>query len=1025
MIVLITTTLKACSYPYCYCQDTIMCVHPLNIGYDELRRDIYETKFNHDMTDTCDYIELDKDINTDPEDLTILNLNIRGLYSKLGKLNHLIDNVTKRQADVITLSETWLSKYTPHFNIAGYKIYRKDRVGKKGGGVAILVSTALHSRAIDIERTNESLEICGVQVKTNKGQLGIFSMYRPPNTNAGTFVQNFVKTIKKIKNCCKEVIIGLDHNMDFLKSHVHVPTNEFLEEILNVGLLPTISRPTRITKNTATLIDNILIDHKHGEQFESYVVIDDTSDHLPCLTIVKNVLMNKHTKIKIESRDTRDKNLKLLKARLRDTDWDKLLDTENVNEMTKNFHAKLCEEIERFCPKTVRNINYSKLRREPWIMTGILKCIKKAKTLYKETLVDKCTEGAIMKYKRYNCMLQRVKRQAKRSYYFDKCNEFRSNTKKLWQTINSLCGKQNDKTNVVTCLKINNIRNYNANAIANEFSSHFASVGKMYADKIPKSTQSIDTYLSKMQSNKGSIFLQPTNPEEIKRLIGKLPNKGSSGFDQIDNILLKKLELEVATQISKIANASISQGIFPELMKNALIVPLYKSQSRELVTNYRPISLLITISKLLEKIVYKQVYDYLNQTGQIHDSQYGFRSAHSCEHAIGELLGNIVKNIQLGKDTVTLMLDLSKAFDTLQHSVVYKKLERYGLRGNCLAWFQSYLSNRTLQVKCISIAGTETISNKENVEYGTPQGSCMGPLLFLIFCNDLHLNLQFLESVQFADDTTLYISHRNMNYTKFCLTMDLEAIEDWFRANKLTLNIDKTVLLHFGPGNKHKEILNDLKIGGKCLQVATSSKFLGLWIDNKLRWSEHVNKLLLKLQSRKSLLMRGKYLLTVHAKKVLYFAQIQSNLTYGLLIWGPMISAEEQKKITKLQDKCVDLIDTRLSKTETYKTYKILPFQKLIELEMYKIWHKCYLNLLPTKLIGLMKEDHNKLNLEKQHSYNTRKKKELNLPFATSAVYKNSFYVKGSKLYGELPPEIKEKKNYSHFVNHCKKYLNQ
>ena len=132
---------------------------------------------------------------------------------------------------------------------------------------------------------------------------------------------------------------------------------------------------------------------------------------------------------------------------------------------------------------------------------------------------------------------------------------------------------------------------------------------------------------------------------------------------------------------------------------------LYKAKSRELVTNYRPISLLLTISKLIEKIVYKQVYNYLNSTGQIYKSQYGFRSAHSCEHAIGELLGSIVKNIQLGKDTVTLMLDLSKAFDMLQHSVMYKKLERYGLRGNCLSWFQSYLTGRTLQVKCTNNSG--------------------------------------------------------------------------------------------------------------------------------------------------------------------------------------------------------------------------------------------------------------------------------------------------------------------------------
>ena len=769
-----------------YCQESIMCVHPMNIGYDELSRDIYETRFSHDTNDSCDYIELTKEINADSEDLILINLNIRGLYSKLGRLNYILNNATERQADVVTLSETWLSKYTPQFSIPGYKMYRKDRVGKKGGGVAVLVSTALNSRELEVENTNVNLEMCGAQIKTNKGQLGIVSMYRPPNTNASNFSQIFGRIVRKIKKNCKDVIIGLDHNMDFLKSHIHGPTTDFIDEILNLGLLPTISRPTRITKTTATLIDNILIDHKHGEQHDSYVVIDDTSDHLPCISIVKNLLINNHTKVKIESRDTREKNIKRLKTKFNDIDWESMFNTNDVNEMTASFHTRLCQEIEKICPRTSRILNYSKLRREPWLSNGIMKSITRAKALYKDTLMKNCSNQTIVKYKEYNCMLQRVKHHAKRKYYYDKCTEFRNDTKKLWQTINSLCGKQNDKTNVITCLRIDNIRNYNSKSIANEFSKHFATVGRNYAEKIPHSKTNIDTYLSKLQSNKGSIFLQPTNPIEIKRLIGKLPNKGSSGFDKIDNIMLKKLEPEVATQISIIANASMTQGIFPELMKNALIVPLYKAKSRELVTNYRPISLLLTISKLIEKIVYKQVYNYLNTTGQIYKSQYGFRSAHSCEHAIGELLGSIVKNIQLGKDTVTLMLDLSKAFDTLQHSVVYKKLERYGLRGNCLSWFQSYLTGRTLQVKCTNNSGKEILSDICNVDYGMPQGSCMGPLLFLIFCNDLHLNLQFLDSVQFADDTTLHISHRNMNYMKFCLTMDLESIDDWFRANKLT-----------------------------------------------------------------------------------------------------------------------------------------------------------------------------------------------------------------------------------------------
>ena len=164
-----------------------------------------------------------------------------------------------------------------------------------------------------------------------------------------------------------------------------------------------------------------------------------------------------------------------------------------------------------------------------------------------------------------------------------------------------------------------------------------------------------------------------------KKLLASLPNKGSSGVDNINNILLKTIANEVAPPLTYLVNMSIEQGVFPDIMKCALVIPLYKAKSREEVTNYRPISLLMTLSKVIEKVIYKRVYNYLHSTGQLYESQYGYRNNNSCEHAIGELLGNIVKNQQLGKDTVSIMLDLSKAFDTLQHSVIFQKLEKYGI----------------------------------------------------------------------------------------------------------------------------------------------------------------------------------------------------------------------------------------------------------------------------------------------------------------------------------------------------------
>ena len=189
-----------------------------------------------------------------------------------------------------------------------------------------------------------------------------------------------------------------------------------------------------------------------------------------------------------------------------------------------------------------------------------------------------------------------------------------------------------------------------------------------------------------------------------------------------------------------------------------------------------------------------------------------------------------------------------------------------------------------------------------------------------------------MESIQFADDTTMYLGHSSLNYLRFCLETDMLNISDWFCANKLTLNIEKTVVLHFTSKTSKGKRLDYVDIGPLKLKVATFAKFLGLWIDEKLNWTEHVRRLLLKINSRKSMLCKGKNFLTVHAKKTLYYAQIQSNLTYGLLIWGNMISSADRVKLETLQNKCVKLIDQRKSVTEIYQQHKILTLTELIEL---------------------------------------------------------------------------------------------
>ena len=260
--------------------------------------------------------------------------------------------------------------------------------------------------------------------------------------------------------------------------------------------------------------------------------------------------------------------------------------------------------------------------------------------------------------------------------------------------------KKHDKTSVIDELTTDGISLTEPNAIANTLGNYFAKVGETYAKRIPKSKHNSDEFLKLIHTNINSLYFQPTTQFEILNTISKLPNKMSSRYDKISNNLLKEIKQEIADPLADLFNKSMSHGKFPNAMKLSEVVPLHKGKSRKLPENYRPISLLVTISKVLKKIIYRRVYDFLHYSGSIYQSQYRFRSNHSTDNAVTELIGKVLKNLENKKHTLTIFLDLSKAFDTLEHDMIYKKLSKYGIRGTCLDWFKSCLTDRTMSLKC-------------------------------------------------------------------------------------------------------------------------------------------------------------------------------------------------------------------------------------------------------------------------------------------------------------------------------------
>ena len=774
-----------------------------------------------------------------------------------------------------------------------------------GGGVGILVNRSLRSRLRNELRVEtEVLEHTIVELKTDTKNILLVSGYRPPNSNVRKFLKEYKMLIQSlIQSKYHSIVIGIDHNLDLMKVHKHTQTNEFLELSLKSSLMPCVSKPTRITTNTATLIDNIFISEKLIGHTSPSIIVNDMSDHLPIHIILNDQKKCIRESQTIKTRAFTDSAVANINSQLTNLNWKELLDDKDVNTGFNIFHDRLMTTIDEFAPEKEKRINYKKIVRDPWITTSLMKSLTKQKKLYKEMLTHK-TDYTKQKYREYRNTLKKLLRHSRVKYIRDKCEEYKQNSKKLWQLINRIIGKENNKRHVIDSIKTQEKCYYDPIGITSTLCDHFANIGEKYSNRIPADNNKTNENINQIPNHNQTMFLEPTNQQEIRTFILSLSNKPSSGHDNISNILLKRLINCLLIPLEIIFNKSLTEGKFPDKMKLADIIPLHKSKSTQDCNNYRPISLLITISKLLEKIIYTRTYKFLERSKLLYTSQYGFREGHSCENAVSELVSEVIKSRQEGLYTMSVFLDLSKAFDTLEHTVLLKKLEKYGIRGKSNEWFKSYLEDRKIRVKCaIESSGKIEYSEYKAVTYGTPQGSCLGPLIFIIFTNDLYRQIEHSSSLLFADDTTLYKSHRNLKYLTWCLEDDLRKLVDWFSSNKLTLNLDKTVCILFQKIGQTQTI--KLEIGNQTITNTPETRFLGMLLDEIMTWTSHINNLILKITRNSNILKLNQSIMPTNTKLQVYQAHIASHIQYCILLWGNNASEDQIRKLQKIQNTCM------------------------------------------------------------------------------------------------------------------------
>ena len=373
-------------------------------------------------------------------------------------------------------------------------------------------------------------------------------------------------------------------------------TNEFLEINLKKNLLPTISKPTRITTKSATLIDNVFLSTKLQTPIDSTVLLEDISDHLPCMITMHKQLKCVREGKTITSRPLTDKNIEKINTDLSAIDWDQELNSQSIEDDFNKFHNIVCETINTHAPVKTKKISAKKAYQDPWITKGITTSLSKQRKMYTKMLETKKDSDKI-KYTTYRNKLKSIIRKSKNKYLHDKCTEYKQDSRKLWQLINRILKKENNKHHVIEGIRTTDTIMYDPESITNTFCDFFSTIGEKYASQLSPMT----TYLNQMNNNNKTLYLSPCNDIEIYYLIKNLPHKTSSGHDNISNVLLKKLSTSIIHPLCILFNRSMEEGKFPETMKKADVVPLYKSGDQYECTNYRPISLLLTMSKIARK----------------------------------------------------------------------------------------------------------------------------------------------------------------------------------------------------------------------------------------------------------------------------------------------------------------------------------------------------------------------------------------------------------------------------------------
>ena len=761
-------------------------------------------------------------------------------------------------------------------------------------------------------------------------------------------------------------------------------------------------------------MDHILTNAKSSVKCQGVVKLG-ISDHdlIFCIRKIETIKSGKHNTLK--TRSFKNYTKLAFVNDLSDVAFPDYSTFKSVNEAYTHFTTTFMHIVDKSAPyKNIRVKGNTKL----WFDKDISNIISMREKQKKKFLKSKLHVDFEL-YKEYRKLAQKAVKKKKTDYIKGKLQENMKNPKELWKTLKDLGLSSKLTSNSKICLEKEGHIVHDTKTNANVFKNFFSELAVSLVNKLPKpiglfGQQKIENYYNQKNIPQNSFFFQKTSEERVFEILNDIDIKKACGIDNLHGQFLRDGAQVIKTPICQLVNICLG-SFFPDQCKIAKLKPLYKKGKKVDPKNYRPISLLPLLSKIIERIVNDQLQCHLEKHNILFQYQSGFRSKHSPNTCLAHLTNQILTGFESKKNTGMILIDLQKAFDTLDHGILIKKLKYFGFSTKTTAWFSSYLTNRHFVVNL-----EQVLSDKGHLKCGVPQGSILGPLLFLLYVNDMPSALEYCELRLYADDTCIFFSHENITEIEEKLNTDFNRLCEWFIENKLSIHYgeDKTKCILFRQKNCPPKTM-DIRRGENNIKQYKTVEYLGVLLDEHLSGESMAIKVIDKINQKIKFLYRQSRYLSPSLRRLLCNSLIQPHFDFGCCSWFPNLPASLKKRLQTSQNKCIRYCLTLKNRDHIDKTH----FEKINWLPVEKRFEQCIAvtvfnfkkGICPPYMSEIYKNN-------SSPAVNTRRSlNSLLQPNYTKKYPRNSLSYLGPKIWNDLDKLIKDSTSTNSFKHALKR----